>query len=110
MNEVPEQTRTTGRTSLYAIPNNKCGVRTNQNKGQKHVIIIARTRYYYIQNKFVCHLEKKMSEQIRITVRTKSYCSWNNFVCHLEQKQMYCQNKLEQGSEQVVIIARTRYL
>jgi hypothetical protein len=50
---------------------------------------------------------KKTSEQIRIIVRTKSYCSRNNFVCHLEQKQMYYQNK---GSEQVVIISRTRYL
>jgi hypothetical protein len=32
--------RTTVRTSLYVIPNNKCGVRTNQNKSQTHVIII----------------------------------------------------------------------
>jgi hypothetical protein len=59
MNEVPEQTRTTVRTSLYVIPNNKCGIRTNQNKDQTHVIIIVRTRYYYSQYKFVCHLEQK---------------------------------------------------
>jgi hypothetical protein len=58
---------------------------------------IARTKYYYSQNKFVCHLEQKMSEQIRIIVRTKSYYSQNNFMCHLEQKQMYYQNKSEQG-------------
>jgi hypothetical protein len=82
--------RTVG-TSLYIIPNNKCGVRTNQNKGQTHVITIARTRYYYSQDKFVCHLEQK---NVRTIVRTKSYCSRSNFVCHLEQKQMYCQNKL----------------
>jgi hypothetical protein len=59
MNEVPEQTRKTVRTSLYVIPNNKCDVRTNQNKDQTHVIIIVRTRYYYSQYKFVCHLEQK---------------------------------------------------
>jgi hypothetical protein len=40
------KTRAIVRTSLYVIPNNKCGVRTNQNKGQTH-IIICRTRYYY---------------------------------------------------------------
>jgi hypothetical protein len=52
----------------------------------KQDITIARTRYYYIPNKFVCHLEKKVSEQMRTTVRTKSNYSRNNFVCHLEQK------------------------
>jgi hypothetical protein len=94
-NEVPEQMRTTVRTSLYVIPNNKCGVRTNRNKGQTHVnyrqskillyseqlIIIAKTSLYVISN-------EKMSEQMRTTVRMKSYYSQNNFVCHLEQKQI----------------------
>jgi hypothetical protein len=47
---------------------------------------------------------------MRTIVRTKSYYSRNNFVCHLEQKQMYWQNKSEQGSVQVIIIVRTRYL
>jgi hypothetical protein len=42
--------RTTIITKLYVIPNNKCGVRTNQNKGQTHVIIIDRKRYYDRQN------------------------------------------------------------
>jgi hypothetical protein len=58
--------RTTVRTNLYVILNNKCGVRTNQKKGQTHVIIIDRTNitinrttYYYNQNKFVCNLEQK---------------------------------------------------
>jgi hypothetical protein len=46
---------------------------------------------------------------MRTTVKTKSHCSQNKFVCHPEQKQMYCQNNSEQGSEQVVIIARTTY-
>jgi hypothetical protein len=57
-----------------------------------------------------------MSEQIRTVVRTKSYCSRNNFVCHLEQKQMYCQNKSEQGVRtscyynlNKTLIARTIY-
>jgi hypothetical protein len=54
MNEVREQTRTTVRTSLYIIPNNKCGVRINQNKGQTRVIIIARTSLYVISNKRKC--------------------------------------------------------
>jgi hypothetical protein len=53
MNEVPEQTRTTVGISLYVTPNNNCGVRTNQNKGQTHVIIIDRTKYYYSQNKIL---------------------------------------------------------
>jgi hypothetical protein len=58
MNEVPKQMRTIVKTSLYVILNNKCGVRTNQNKGQTHVIIIdrtnitiARTSLYVISNK-----------------------------------------------------------
>jgi hypothetical protein len=41
MNEVPEQTRTTVRTILYVISNNKYGVRTNQNKSETHVIIMS---------------------------------------------------------------------
>jgi hypothetical protein len=61
MNEVPEQTKTTLRTSLYVIPNNKYDVITNQNKDQTNVVIIDKTRYYYSQNKFVCHLEQKKS-------------------------------------------------
>jgi hypothetical protein len=54
-------------TILYVISNkNKCSVRTNQNKSQNMLLLwieqdftIARTTYYYSQNKFVCHLEKK---------------------------------------------------
>jgi hypothetical protein len=53
MNEVTEQTRTTVRTSLYVIPNNKYGVKTNQNKGQKHVFIIDRTKVYNNQNEIL---------------------------------------------------------
>jgi hypothetical protein len=45
MNEVPEQTRTTVRTSLYVIPNNKCGVRKSE-QGLD-------TCYYYSQNKIL---------------------------------------------------------
>jgi hypothetical protein len=59
MNEVLTNENKTVRTSLYVISNNKCGVRTNQNKSQTHVITIARTKYYYNHNKFVCHLEQK---------------------------------------------------
>jgi hypothetical protein len=40
--------------SLYVIPNNKYGVKANQNKGQTHVVIIRDiTRYYYSQNKIL---------------------------------------------------------
>jgi hypothetical protein len=60
--KMPEQTRTTVRTSLYVIPNNKYDVITNQNMGQTHVIIIDRTRYYYSQNLYVISNKKKMSE------------------------------------------------
>jgi hypothetical protein len=62
------------RTNLYVFPNNKCGVRTNQNKGQDMLLLWteqhitkARTIYYYSRNKFVWHLEKKCrnkSEQL----------------------------------------------
>jgi hypothetical protein len=45
-----EQNEWSASTSLYVISNNKCGVRTNQNKSQTHVIIIDRTIYYYSQN------------------------------------------------------------
>jgi hypothetical protein len=38
-NEVPVQTRTTVGISLYVIPNNGCGVRTNQNKGQHKLLL-----------------------------------------------------------------------
>jgi hypothetical protein len=97
---VPKQTRTTVRTrsyysqiSLYVIPNNKCSVRTNQSKGQNMLLLsveqditIARTTFYYIQNNFVCHLDKKikcynkreqLSEQDPIIAK-------NKFECHLE--------------------------
>jgi hypothetical protein len=60
MNEVLEQTRTKLSEQVYVIPNNKCGVRTNQNKSQTHVITIARTRYYYSQNKFVVISKKNV--------------------------------------------------
>jgi hypothetical protein len=49
-NEWSARTNETVRTILYVIPNNKFGVRTNQNKGETHVIIIDRTRYDYRQN------------------------------------------------------------
>jgi hypothetical protein len=63
MNEVPEQTRTIVRKNLYVTPNNKCDVRTRVRHmlllEAKQDITIARTTYYYSQNKFVCHLEQK---------------------------------------------------
>jgi hypothetical protein len=46
---------------------------------------------------------------MRTIVRIKSDYIRYNLVCHLE-KTNECQKKLEKGSEQVVIIARTRYL
>jgi hypothetical protein len=94
---------------LLSLEQNEWSARTNENncrnkfichpeqqmwcpnkseQGSTHVITIAKTTYYYNPNKFVCHLEKKVSEQMRKTVRTESYYSRNNFVCHLEQKRM----------------------
>jgi hypothetical protein len=75
-NEMSEQTRTTIRTSLYVIANNKYGVRTKvricyyyrQNKIfsiAKQDITIARTTYYYSRNKFVCHLEQNKKNSVR---------------------------------------------
>jgi hypothetical protein len=38
MNEVTEQTRTC-QTKFIVTPNNKCGFRTNQNKGQDLLLL-----------------------------------------------------------------------
>jgi hypothetical protein len=92
----------TVRTSLDVIPNNKCGVRINQDKGLTHVIIIDRIRYYYSQNKFVCHLEqKKVSEQMRtlleqnsIIVETILYVISNKNRCIIRTNQNKGRNKL----------------
>jgi hypothetical protein len=64
--QLSEQDPIIAKISLYVIPNNKCSVRTNQGKGQNMLLLsveqditIARTTFYYIQNNFVCHLDKK---------------------------------------------------
>jgi hypothetical protein len=80
--------RTTVRTSLYVILNNKYGVRTNQNKDHS-------------QNKVVCHLEKKFQnkleqllEQNPIIVGTILCVISNKNKCSVRTNQNKGQNKL----------------
>jgi hypothetical protein len=68
--------RTTVRTSLYVIPNNKCSVKTRVG-----------TCYYYKHNKTVLQPEQNI-----IVARTTYYYS-NKFVWHLERSKIKCHNK-----------------